>query len=120
MLDKECKYDYKSFACLCPIRLGLAGGIVGGIANFILTLIALSSNYGKEWLIRTYGIYPGYDVTIGGALVGLVFGFIQGFIVLAAIAWIYDMFLCCERGRCDKNNGPYNKDDNSWSNKNKQ
>lgn len=71
-------------------RLGIAGGIVGAVWMFLLTLIAMYTGYGAQMLGTTGSMYPGYSITIGGAIVGLIFGFIDGFLVFYFIGLIYN------------------------------
>jgi hypothetical protein len=35
-------------------------------------------------------IYPGYSISPGGSFLGLIYGFLDGFIAGAVIAWIYN------------------------------
>ncbi|MCD8494690.1 MAG: bacteriophage holin [Candidatus Pacebacteria bacterium] len=71
------------------IRLGLAGGIVIGFSLFFLTIIASMFGYGVE-LLDILKFYPGYDITPGGAALGFVWGFVDGFIFFALLAWLYN------------------------------
>lgn len=71
-------------------KLGLAGGILGGLATFVFTLIAHFTGYGESSLNRMSDVYPGYTVSFGGAFGGLVYAFIANFIALFLLAWIYN------------------------------
>jgi hypothetical protein len=71
------------------IRLGIAGGFVVGLSIFFLTVIAASTGYGTE-LLEFLKFYPGYTVTGGGAALGFIWGFIDGFIGFGLLAWIYN------------------------------
>jgi phosphotransferase system glucose/maltose/N-acetylglucosamine-specific IIC component len=72
--------------------LGMSVGIVWGLFVLLATL----------WLIWFAGpgpvfqvlktLYPGYDVTYVGGLVGLFWGFVDGFIAGALVAWLYNKF----------------------------
>lgn len=88
---------HKRYAYLCPLRFGIAAGIFVGLLAFILTLIAAHSNYANEWSKVVGSIWPGYEVSNKGAFIGLLYGFLQGFITFGAIATIYDCLLCCTR-----------------------
>ncbi len=71
--------------------LGLAHGIMWGVGVFVATL--LSIQFGRGETIRTLSfIFPGYDWNIGGAFLGLLWGFVDGFVVGALIAWLYNTF----------------------------
>jgi len=76
---------------LDPVRLGLAGGILTGVTIFVMTLLCLVSEYGKEFLGMISSIYPGFEVTLVGSLLGFVYGFIDGFVALFLLACIYNL-----------------------------
>lgn len=86
----------KKFAYLCPIRFGLAGGIYLAAAVFICTLFGYFTGHGKEWFSVVKSMWPGYDVTIVGAFIGAIYGFIKGFLTLLVIGWLYNLMLCCK------------------------
>ena len=69
----------------------LAFGIVWGGGLFILTwwLIATEGITGEALFIGR--VYPGYSVSALGSLAGLVWGFIDGCIGGALLAWIYNI-----------------------------
>jgi hypothetical protein len=71
------------------IRLGVAGGLVWGFSVFFLTLIASGTGYGVEFL-SILSFYPGYEISFGGSAVGFIWGFVDGFIGLGLLAWIYN------------------------------
>jgi len=75
---------------LNPKAFGLAAGIVWGINWFFLTW----------WMILFEGIthdvtlvgrwYRGYTVSPIGSLVGLIWGFVDGFLLGLVTAWLYN------------------------------
>jgi len=75
---------------LNPKAFGLAAGIIWGINWFFLTW----------WMILFEGIthdvtligrwYRGYTVSPLGSLVGLVWGFVDGFLIGLMVAWLYN------------------------------
>lgn len=71
---------------------GLAGGILWGLGLFLMTIIVMliGQGYGITFLGIISNVYPGYKVTAGGAFLGLVYGFIDGFIGCAVFAWLYN------------------------------
>jgi hypothetical protein len=73
--------------------LGLAGGIVWGLAIFLLTYWFLIRGLEGETLARLGNLYLGYSVTWYGGFVGLIWGFIDGFIGGALVAWLYNGFI---------------------------
>lgn len=76
---------------LDSVRLGLSGGILSGIFMFLATLFAMATEYGRSYLEMAGSIYPGFDVTVGGSLLGFVYGFINGFVTLFLLGWLYNL-----------------------------
>lgn len=72
--------------------LGLAGGVLWGLAMFIFTVISIYTGYGTMWLALMADVYPGYDITFTGSIIGLIYGFIDGFVGLFILAWLYNKF----------------------------
>ena len=70
----------------------LAFGVWWGGAVFLLTwwLILLGADTGAMSLLQT--AYIGYTLSPLGSLVGLVWGFIDGAIGGAVLAWLYNLF----------------------------
>lgn len=79
---------------LSPKGLGLALGVLWGVALALLTMVSLltGTGYGQEALGLIGGIYPGYAVSWVGVVLGLVYGFVDGLIGGALIAWLYNKF----------------------------
>lgn len=73
--------------------LGFAAGIIWGVAVFLLTLISIGSGYADKALKGVASIYPGYSVTIGGSFIGLVYGFVDGFVTAVIFGLIYNAFV---------------------------
>ena len=71
-------------------RLGLAGGILWGAAMFICTVLSLYIGYSTEFLQLMSTVYPGYTITWAGAFIGLLYGFVDAFIGLYILAWLYN------------------------------
>ncbi len=72
--------------------LALAGGITWGLAIFLLTLWFLIFGYEGVTLEKLARVYLGYSVTVSGAFIGLIWGFIDGLIGGAILAWLYNKF----------------------------
>lgn len=73
-------------------NLGLAVGIFWGISLFLLTLISFYTGYASHWLGLIADVYPGYSITWPGSFIGLAYGFVDGFVSLYIIAWLYNKF----------------------------
>ena len=76
---------------LDPVRFGLAGGLLSGVSMFLITLFSLATGYGEDYLIITMSIFPGFAITVGGSLLGLLYGFAFGFAGLFLLGWIYNL-----------------------------
>lgn len=72
--------------------LGNAIGIVWGLTLFIATLWA-SARDGGNTLVKLSGFYPGYYIGFGGAIIGLIYAYINGFIWGWLIAKFYNNFV---------------------------
>lgn len=91
---------------LSPTRLGFALGSTWGLGIFLITLIAIAQ--GQDGIVfDLIRIYPGYELTITGAALGFLWGFIDGFFGGYMIAWFYNIFgvsgcttKCCGSERC--------------------
>ncbi len=77
---------------LKPLALGLAAGIFWSLMMFVTTWISYYTGYAELFLKAFTGIYPGYTITPAGSLLVLVYGFIDGFVVGAAVGWLYNLF----------------------------
>ena len=70
---------------------GLAIGIIWGLIIFLATIGSILMGKGETMYKLTVFLY-GYRITFGGAIVGLIWGVVGGFILGAAVAWLYNMF----------------------------
>ncbi|QVL56717.1 MAG: bacteriophage holin [Simkaniaceae bacterium] len=73
-------------------KFGLAGGVLWGAMMFICTVLSIYTGYADTFLLAMKSCYPGYSLTWGGAFLGLIYGFIDGFVGLAILAWLYNKF----------------------------
>lgn len=80
------------YAKLNPLKLGLAGGVLWGVALFILTWISKYTGYAMFWLSQWMDVYPGFDLSVMGTFIGLIYGFVDGFVVLFVLSWLYNRF----------------------------
>lgn len=71
---------------------GLATGVVAGLFVFILTLVSLWFGRG-ETIDALVVPFPGFSRSVGGAIMGLIWGFVDGFIGGALLAWLYNRFV---------------------------
>ncbi len=75
---------------LNPTRLGLAGGILWAVSLFICTIVSFYTGYATEFLTILASVYPGYSISWLGATFGILYGFLDAFIGLFILAWIYN------------------------------
>ncbi|MFZ0564986.1 MAG: bacteriophage holin [Chlamydiales bacterium] len=80
------------YAKLNPLKLGLAAGIFWGVALFIMTWISIFTGYAMFWLSVWMDVYPGYNFSVGGSFIGLIWGFVDGFVCLFIFGWLYNLF----------------------------
>lgn len=71
--------------------LGLSLGIIWGLSVFIATLWIMWRGGGAT-MQKLGQFYLGYSVSLGGAIIGLVWGFVDGLIAGALIAILYNVF----------------------------
>ena len=71
---------------------GLACGFVWGLALFLLTNYIVLLHHGGGILIKLNHFYWGYSITFKGSLLGLLYGFVDGYINGWLIALFYNAF----------------------------
>ncbi len=69
--------------------LGLATGILWGLAVLVMTVWAMVVG-GGEHLNLLGKFYMGYGISPAGAVIGLIWGFIDGFVGGWVLAWLYN------------------------------
>lgn len=80
--------------------LGLAMGIVGAIAMFVMGLFADWWHWGSQMVKIMASFYVGYTDSFGGAILGAIWGFVDWFIGGVLIAAFYNMLTgkgCCKK-----------------------
>ncbi|MBS0656234.1 MAG: bacteriophage holin [Verrucomicrobia bacterium] len=78
---------------LVPSKLGLAGGVIWALCMFVTTIISIHTGYAELFLQTMQGVYPGYSISWGGSIVGLIYGFFDVFIGLYLLAWFYNKLI---------------------------
>lgn len=82
----------KKFTELNSVKFGLAGGIVAAFCVLFITLFAGYFPACANLLLEAYGRF-GYGFTGFGILLGAIYGFIDGFVLTWAFAWLYNKLL---------------------------
>ena len=90
MLSQFFGIQGKNKQYLHAVHFGIAAGLVWGVLIFIVTLLATWLGQDVHWLLRIANFYPGYEVNVVGSFIGLMCGFIDGFIVFFLIAQVYN------------------------------
>jgi len=72
--------------------LGMALGIIWGLAILLGTWWLLLWDSPGEIFSKLASFYIGYSYSWGGAVIGLIWGFVYGFIAGVLIAWLYGVF----------------------------
>ena len=86
---------YKNGGRLCVVALGLATGVVWGVMMLLIGFAMMHADYGKAFFDVMASLYPGYAATVGGSFLGLLWGFVDGFIGGALVAVFYNFFCRC-------------------------
>jgi hypothetical protein len=73
------------------MQAALTGGIVWGLTVFLTTLANLYWGYGTAFLKVWESIYPGFNVSLMGSVIGLVYGFLDMFVGIYIIVWVYNL-----------------------------
>jgi hypothetical protein len=76
--------------------VAIALGLVWGVLAMFLTGLANLAwpGYGQGFLEMMASVYPGYEATgsFGEVLVGTLYGLVDGAVVGAVYAWVYNRF----------------------------
>jgi len=71
-------------------KFGVALGIVWAFCCVFLSFSTMLFNWGNAWVDLLASLYIGYAPTVIGALIGMVWGFIDAFIGGLVVAWLYN------------------------------
>ncbi len=77
---------------LNPKAFALAAGILWGVACFVIGLMA-AYGYGTAFETLFSSVYIGYSSTLGGSVIGAIWGFVDAFIGGYILAWLYNKFI---------------------------
>jgi hypothetical protein len=72
------------------LNFGLAWGIVFAIYIFLIGIFASAFDLWDSTVEIISSWYPGFNATFFGSLIGSFWGFIDGLIMGALVAWIYN------------------------------
>ena len=92
--------DKPQIVQLCACRMGAAAAIVWGVGMFLMGIITMFTDSYCHEMVRIMGnVYPGYAPgSFGGALLGLIWGALDGFVCVTVAVLIYNALARC--GAC--------------------
>jgi hypothetical protein len=76
------KFNIKSFSLTC--------GIIWGLTILLSTWWILITGASGKTFGKLSKFYLGFSVSWGGAFIGLIWGFVDGLILGAVFAWLYN------------------------------
>lgn len=85
---------------LSKVCFGLALGTLWGLAMFVIGLFATYCNYGLAFVKSMGSVYLGFEPTLWGAFLGLIWGFVDFFLFGFLIALFYNWYCCCCKKCC--------------------
>ena len=74
-------------------KFGLAFGIVYALIFFLYGILAALFGWGAAFAEMVGSFYVGFGPTLGGALIGAVWGFAVGFVFFAVAARLYNLLV---------------------------
>ena len=75
--------------------VAIACGLIWGLAVFLVVIGSMiKEDYGAEFLAVIHSVYPGFEATasIGQAVIGGLYGLVDGLVGGALFAWVYNRF----------------------------
>ena len=78
---------------LNPLAAALAMGLAWSLSLFVITLVSAQTGFMGNFLHLMEDVYPWYVVTNTGAFIGLVWGFLDGFIGTYVMVALYNFFV---------------------------
>lgn len=78
------------------MRLGFALGMTSALGMGVLAVLAWCGGWGLDLVALLASVYVGYAPTLTGALIGMAWGFGDGFIAGVVIAFFYNC-CCCSK-----------------------
>lgn len=70
----------------------LSLGVLWSLSMLVFTCMSLRWGYGQEFLELMADVYPGYEVSGKGAVIGMAWGFADGFIGTWLVVTLYNFF----------------------------
>lgn len=83
-------YFSSSYQTIDTTSAGLSVAIVMSLWMAVYCIFAYGVGYGIEAVPLVESLLPGYSLTLGGSIVGIVWVFSLGYIFGSFFAWIYN------------------------------
>lgn len=100
--DKSCGVSGCGKLSVCNFAMAL--GIVWGLSMFLCALLSMTNGMAMPIVEVFSSIYLGFEPSFLGALMGLFWGFIDGFVFGGLLAFFYNYCSCkCPCTYCKKN-----------------
>ncbi|MFC1550024.1 bacteriophage holin [Candidatus Neomarinimicrobiota bacterium] len=77
------KFNIKAFSITC--------GLIWGFGLLFVTWWIILFDGASESITFIGKIYRGYNISIGGSLIGFIWAFIDGIIIGMVFAWLYNV-----------------------------
>ncbi len=77
--------------CLCikPVSAALTVGTLWALTFFVWTLVSMQNGFGSEALSMFISFYPGSGLSIGGALIGMIWAFVDVSLAVWGVLSLY-------------------------------
>jgi hypothetical protein len=75
------------------MAFALTNGIILGLAVLLVTLWYVIMGHAGATLVKIHNVFLGYNITVGGAFIGLLWGAVIGFLGGALFACLYNWLL---------------------------
>ncbi|MCL5035856.1 MAG: bacteriophage holin [Chloroflexi bacterium] len=81
------------------MKLNIKGAAIAFAILWALSILCISlinlittGTYGNEFIFVWASIYPGYDTTVTGMIIGVIWALFDGAVCGALLAWLYNRF----------------------------
>jgi hypothetical protein len=72
------------------VAIGIAVGASSAIAVVVYTFFAYFFGYGIEAEMILGDFFPGYSLSVSGAVIGMIWAFSLGYLFSALVAWLFN------------------------------
>ncbi len=74
------------------VAIGISVGLISAVVVILYTFLAYFFGYGVESEMIFDGFFPGYSLSLPGAIIGAIWAFSLGYLLAATTAWLYNAF----------------------------